>query len=103
MYDIICLPETYFDSSVPYDDLRLNLFGYKLVRADNRSNNKSSGVRIYFKETLAIRPVPTNSLKRRPLLEIFIGNKKGFVFFVFARPTPVKHNQSKPYFSFSKW
>ena len=63
MYDIICLSETYLDSSVPYDDPRLNLSGYKLVRADNLSNNKRGGFSIYFKETLAIRPVPTNSLK----------------------------------------
>ena len=30
MYGIICLSETYLDSSVPYDDPRLNLSGYKL-------------------------------------------------------------------------
>ena len=46
MYDIICLSETYLDSSVPYDDPRLNLSGYKLVRADNLSNNKRGGVGI---------------------------------------------------------
>ena len=61
--------------SVPYDDSRYP----KLVRADNLSNNKKGGVGIYFKETLAIRPVPTNSLKGCLLLEVFIGNKKGFV------------------------
>ena len=109
MYDIIRLYKIYFlDSSVPYDDPRLNLCGYKLVRADNLRNNKTGGVGIYFKETLAIRPVPTNSLKECLLLEVFIGNKKGFVlslyrspsqsqeefydFFAFARPTPVKHD-----------
>ena len=79
MYDTICLSKTYLDSSVPYDDPRLNLSGYKLVRAGNLSNNKRGGVGIYFKETLAIRPVPTNSLKECLLLEVFIGNKKGFV------------------------
>ena len=79
MYDTICLSKTYLDSSVPYDDPRLNLSGYKLVRADNLSNNKRGGVGIYFKETLAIRPAPTNSLKECLLLEVFIGNKKGFV------------------------
>ena len=53
MYDI-CLSKTYLDSSVPYDDPRLNLYGYKLVGADNLSNNERCGVGIYFKETLAI-------------------------------------------------
>ena len=87
MYDIICLSETYLDSSVPYDDPRLNLSGYKLVRAGNLSNNKRGGVGIYFKETLAIRPVPTNSLKGCLLLEVFIGNKKGFVLSLYRSPS----------------
>ena len=43
MHDVTCLSETYLDSSVPYDDPRLNLFGYKLVRDDNLSNNKRGG------------------------------------------------------------
>ena len=51
MYDFICLSKTYLDSSVPYDDPKLN---NKLVRADNLSNNKRGDVGIYFKETLAI-------------------------------------------------
>ena len=40
MYDIICLSEIYLDSSVPYNDPRFKLSGYKLVRADKLSNNK---------------------------------------------------------------
>ena len=87
MYDIICLSKTYLDSSVSDDDPRLNLSGYKLVRTDNLSNNKRCGVGIYFKETLAIRPVPTNSLKECLLLEIFIGNKKGFVLSLYRLPS----------------
>ena len=31
---------------VPYDDPRLNLSGYKLVRADNLSDNERDGVGI---------------------------------------------------------
>ena len=54
MYNTICLSETYLDSSVPYDDPKLNLPSYKLVRADNLSNNERDGVGIHFKETLAI-------------------------------------------------
>ena len=51
---LLCLSETYFDSSVRYDDPRLNLSGYKLVGADDPSNNKRSVVGIYFKETFAL-------------------------------------------------
>lgn len=58
MYDIICPSETYLDSFVPYDDPKLNLSGYKLVRADNMRNSKRVDVVTYFKGTLAVRPVP---------------------------------------------
>ena len=44
--------------------------------ADTQRNNKRGGVGIYFKETLAIWPVPTNSLKECLLWEGFIANKK---------------------------
>ena len=83
---ITCLSETYLDSSVPYDDTRLNLTGYKLVRADNLSNNKRGGVGIYFKETCAIRTVPTNSLKECFLLG-FIDNKKGLLLSLYRSPS----------------
>ena len=53
----------HLDSLVFYDDLRLNLPGYKLARADNLRNNKRGKVGIYFKETAAVWPVPINSLK----------------------------------------
>ena len=87
MYDIICLSKTYLHSSVPYDDPTLNLSGYKLVRTDNLSNNKRGDIVIYFKETLTIRPVPTNSLKECLLLEVFIGNKKRFVLSLYRSPS----------------
>ena len=42
--DIICLSETYLDSSIPSDDDNLELPGYNLVRADNPTNTKRGGV-----------------------------------------------------------
>ena len=59
-----------------------------LVRAENLSNKKKRGsVGIYFKETLAIQPVPINSLKECLPLEFFIGNKKGFVLSLYRSPS----------------
>ena len=71
MDDIVCLSETYLDSFVSYDGLRLHLSGYQLVRDDSLSKNKKGGGVIYFKETLTIRPVLTDSLKDCLLLEVF--------------------------------
>ena len=36
-YDIICLSETYLNSSIPYDDDNLETPGYNLIRADHPS------------------------------------------------------------------
>ena len=79
--NIICLSETYLDSFAHYDDPILNLSDYELVRPDNLSNNERGSVGIYFKETLAIRRIPINSLKECLLLEVFIGNKTEFALF----------------------
>ena len=46
--DIICLSETYLDSSIPSDDDNLELPGYNLVRTDNPTNTKRGGVCIYY-------------------------------------------------------
>ena len=70
----MCLSDTYLDSPVPNDDSRLNLSDFKSVRADNLS------VGIYFEESFAVRPVPINSLKECLLIDVFVGNKREFVF-----------------------
>ena len=41
---IICLSETYLDSSISCDDVNLELIGYNLVRSDNPTNTKRGGV-----------------------------------------------------------
>ena len=87
MSDYVCLSETYLDSSVPYDDPRLNLTGIKLVRTDNLRNNETGGVGIDFKEILSVKSVSNNSLKRCLLLEVFIGNKKRFVLSLYRPPS----------------
>ena len=45
-FDMICLSETFLDSSTPSNDERLDMKEYKLTRADNPSDSKKSGVGI---------------------------------------------------------
>ena len=47
-FDIICISETYLDSSTPSDDSNLEVSKYTLVRSDYPSNNKRGGVCIYY-------------------------------------------------------
>ena len=51
-FDIICLSETYLDSSTSSDDDNLAISGYNLIRSDHPSNNKRGGVCIYYKNFL---------------------------------------------------
>ena len=63
--DIICLSETYSDSSIPFDDENLELPGYNLVRADNPTNTKRGGVCIYYHNSLPLKVIDIHVLKNQ--------------------------------------
>ena len=46
--DVICLSETYLDSSISNDDYNLEIPCYDLFRADHPSNTKLGGVCVYY-------------------------------------------------------
>ena len=50
-FDVVCLSETFLDSSYSNDDPRLQLSGYSLVRADH---TKRGRVCIYYKEFISL-------------------------------------------------
>ena len=52
-FDIICISETYLDSTV--DDKTTEITGYNLIRADYPNNQKRGRVCLYFKENLCLR------------------------------------------------
>ena len=49
-YDIICLTETFLNSSILSDDNRIKIDGYSLIRSDHPSDSKKGGVCVYYKE-----------------------------------------------------
>ena len=51
-FDLICISETFFDSSISSDNPSLALNGYRLIRSDHPNNIKRGGVCIYNKESL---------------------------------------------------
>ena len=73
--DIICLSETYVDSSVPVDDDNLQVPGYSSVRADHPSNTKRGGVLIYYKNVLPIKLIDVKYLHESFNLELRIRGK----------------------------
>ena len=48
-YDIICLTETFLNSSILSDDNRITIDGYNLISSDHPSCSKKGGVCIYYK------------------------------------------------------
>ena len=74
-FDIICLSETYLDSTVPLDDENLVISGYNLIRSDHPSNTKRGGVCLYYKNYLPLRVLNISYLKECLNFELKIGDK----------------------------
>ena len=55
-YDLICISETCFDSSILGLDKNLQLNSYHLIRVNHPSNTKRGGVCIYHKEGVSRCP-----------------------------------------------
>ena len=82
MFDIICLSETYLDSSILHNDSNLEIPGYNLVPSDHPSNKR--GVCIYYKSYLPLRIIDINYENECVRFELTLGYK-GFNFIVFYR------------------
>ena len=74
-YDIICLSETYLDSSTTNVDEELQISGYTLIRSDHPSNTKRGGACIYYKSFLPLRVINIGYLHECLSFEQQIGNK----------------------------
>ena len=87
---LICLSETYLDSSYVDDDTGLNLKDFSLIRENNPRYCKRGRISIHFKEHLYVRPVNPLNLHECLVLEINIQNKKGWVFSPYRSPSQSK-------------
>ena len=74
-FDIICLSETYLNSTVPLGDDNLVISGYNLIRSDYPSNTKHGCVCPYYKNYLPLRVLNVSYLKECLNFELKIGNK----------------------------
>ena len=61
-FDIICISETYPDSSTSPDDNNLEISGYNLIGSNHPSNSKRGGICIYYKHFLPLRIVTVQYL-----------------------------------------
>ena len=78
-YDILCISETYLDSSVSDDDTTLSLLGYNLAPSGHPGNVKRGGVCLYYKEKLSLRMINVSFLSQCVLCEVTLQRQKGYV------------------------
>ena len=86
-YDVICISETFLDSSVPLDDHNLPIQGYSLIRTDHPDNVKKGGVCLYFKENLILKVNDDSFIAQCIIFEITLQNQKGYVAVTYRSPS----------------
>ena len=74
-FDVVCISETYLDSTTALDDENLHIPGYNLLKADHASNSKRGGVCVYYKSSLALRLIDAHYLQECLIFETLIGGK----------------------------
>ena len=74
-YDLICLSETWLDSTISIDSNDISLKGYNLHRVDDPDNVKKRGVCVCYKETLAVQFLQSK-LDQCIVSEVTFKNKK---------------------------
>ena len=87
-YDIICLTETFLNSSIPSDDTKIKIDGYNLIRSDHPSDSKKGGVCIYYKKHIPlILRDDINTLDNFLVTEIRSQNEKCFPTCIYRSPS----------------
>ena len=74
-FDIIYLSETYLDFSTTSDVDNLAISGYSVICSDHPSNNKCSGVCIYYKKILPLHVIGIQYLQECINFKLNIGGK----------------------------
>ena len=86
-FDIVCLSETFLNSSYSEDDVRLKLTGYDCIRCDNPENLKRGGVCIYYKEHLPlVKRNDISPIQECLVTEIKVKGLKHFITCLYRSP-----------------
>ena len=78
-FHVICLSETFLDSSVSLDDCNLSIQGYSLIRVAHPDDVKRGGVCLYFKENLTLKFIDNSFIAQCIVCEITLQNQKNYV------------------------
>ena len=84
-YDLICLTETFLDSTVDLNNLSIN--GYNLLRANHLDHVKRGGVYLYYRKNITLQLVDTPYIEQCILCETNIQNATGSVAAIYRSPS----------------
>ena len=87
-YDIVCISETFLNSTIQDDDESIKIDGYTLIRSDHPSDSKRGGVCIYYKEHIPlIKRDDLRTLDNCLVTEIRSQNEKCFLTCIYRSPS----------------
>ena len=78
-HDVICVLETFLDSSVLLDDHNLSIQHYSLNQTDHSDDVKRGGVCQYFKENVTLKVIDNSFIAQCIVCEITLQNQKDYV------------------------
>ena len=91
-FDVICLSDTYLDTTVASDDENLEITGYNLVRSDHPANTKRRRVCLYYKTCLPLRVLDIQYLNEYINFELKIGDKLCTFVALYRSPSQLLDN-----------
>ena len=86
-HDIICLSETFLDSSFSTDDSNLNLKGYNIIRSDHPNDVRRGSVCVYYKDSLALKVLDLCQLPECLVFEVSHERKKCIFALLYRSPS----------------
>ena len=81
--DVICISESYLDSTVPLDN-SLSLNGCNLTRANHPYNVMRGGACMYYRENLSLRIISASYFDQCLLCEVTFQNQKGYIAVIYC-------------------
>ena len=86
-FDLVCLSETFLDSTIPNDDVNIQTNEYSLLTADHPNDIKCGGVCIYFEVLLSLmRRNDLTNIKDYLITEINVNKEKCFFTCLYKSP-----------------
>ena len=86
-FHLICLSETYLDSSISTEEKSLIIDGSKLLCADCPSDTKRGRACIYHTESISVKVMKLSQLPECLVCEVLIQNKRGFLVALYHSPS----------------